>query len=224
MPPEEPPAAADLLPVSARDAGGAAFGPGAGEHRIAAKNRWSRAVLDFEGARAEAWCSLEARIAWDFEETAGNALDFALVGFGFWPATAPASTSTTCRASRAACWTRTGPGFPGPPSSRRGASVPARLPLRIAFRVPAPARNLTVSARSWRNTRSFTIADAGTVPLRGMTAGWLTGGADMRLLGTEEISGIEITCRCSGNRKSTYRRISDAADQLIRDNPRKLSL
>ncbi|MDR7040039.1 hypothetical protein J2X36_004819 [Methylobacterium sp. BE186] len=160
MLPEEPPAATDLLPVSARHAGGAAPGPAPGEHVIAARNRWSRAVLDFEGLRAGEWCSLAARIAWDAEEEAGNALDFALVGFDFLAADGSGLDLDHVPGLARSLLDPHSAWITGPAYQPEGSERTRTAALRIAFPVPAPARNLAVTFRSWRNTRPFTIGAA----------------------------------------------------------------
>ncbi|WP_238178903.1 heparinase II/III domain-containing protein [Methylobacterium oxalidis] len=146
--------------MSFRHAGGAAPGPGAGEHLIAARNRWSRAVLDFEGVASEAWCSLEARIAWDAEEEAGHALDFALVGFDFLAADGSGLDLDHVPGLARSLLDPHSAWIPGPAYQPAGSARTRTAALRIAFRVPAPACHLAVTVRSWRNTHPFTIVDA----------------------------------------------------------------
>ncbi|WP_236960855.1 hypothetical protein [Methylobacterium durans] len=117
-------------------------------------------MLDFEGLRAEAWCSLEARIAWDSEEAAGNAFDFALVGFDFLAADGSGLDLDHVPGLARSLLDPHSAWIPGPAYQPEGSERTRTASLRIAFRVPAPARNLAVTIRSWRNTRPFTIADA----------------------------------------------------------------
>ncbi len=165
-------------PVSARYAGGAGAGPRPGEHVVAAKNRWARAVLGFRDLEAGARYLLEAVLAWEPEETARAVPDFALAGFDFL-----AADGSSLDVELVAGLVRTlpdphgawiaGPAYqPGPETGQ------ARL--RIAFRMPAAASGLALGFRSWRNTAPFRIA---AVRLR--PAGGAAPPLPRRLLGPE---------------------------------------
>ncbi len=73
----------DLPEPTARYVGGAGAGPRAGEHVVAPKNRWARAILGFRDLVPEAWYTLDVTLSWDEDEQAAAAHDFALVGFDF---------------------------------------------------------------------------------------------------------------------------------------------
>ncbi|MCI9882380.1 heparinase II/III family protein [Methylobacterium goesingense] len=149
-----------LLPEAARYAGGAGIGPGETEHWVPAKNRWSRVVLPFDGVVPEAWCSLGFRLAWAEAETAGAALDFALVGIDFL-----AEDGSSLDFDHVPGLDRTlldpqGSWIAGPsalPPETQGARAGR---IHLAFRVPAPATRLTVTIRSWRNSHPFAVAEA----------------------------------------------------------------
>ncbi|MCJ2083911.1 heparinase II/III family protein [Methylobacterium sp. J-090] len=145
-------------PQAARHAGGATIGPGEDEHWIPEKNRFSRVVFGFPDLAGDAWCSLAFRLGWEAGEAAVSALDFALVGID---CLAPDGSSLDF--DHVPGLDRTlldphGTWIPGP------AYLPAdALPLRagiirLAFLLPAPATGITVTVRSWRNTRPFTVA------------------------------------------------------------------
>ncbi|GJD52834.1 hypothetical protein OPKNFCMD_5601 [Methylobacterium crusticola] len=160
MLPAPPTGAPDLLPVAVRYAGDAGAGAQAGEHRVAARNRWSRVVLAFRGLRGEAWCSLHARIAFDPDEAASRVLDAALAGFDF-----RAADGSSLDVDHVPGLARTlldphGAWIAGPDFQSSGGAFTGTALVRIAFRVPAPARDLAVTVRSWRNTRAFSLAGA----------------------------------------------------------------
>jgi hypothetical protein len=149
-----------LAPGPARHAAGAGVGPGASEHLVPAKNRWSRVVLPFAGLLPEAWCTLTFRLAWDAAETAGAALDFALAGIDFLTEDGssldfdhvPGLDRTLLDPHGA--WIA-GPGYL--PAEAQGVRIGL---VRVAFRVPAPACRLTVTIRSWRNSETFAVSEA----------------------------------------------------------------
>ncbi|WP_156376171.1 heparinase II/III family protein [Methylobacterium sp. Leaf117] len=149
-----------LLPDAARYAGGASVGPEENAHWVPAKNRWSRVVLPFGGLVPEAWCHLGFRLAWAPEETAGSALDFALVGIDFL-----AEDGSSLDFDHVPGLDRTlldphGTWIAGPatlPPETQGARAGR---IHLAFRVPAPATRLTVTLRSWRNSAPFTVSEA----------------------------------------------------------------
>lgn len=152
--------AAIRLPAPARYAGGAGVGPGDDEHVVGPKNRWSRVVLPFGDLEPDTWCAFGFRIAWDADEGAVNALDFALVGIDF---LSPEGSSLDFDHV---------PGLERTLLDPHGAWVagPAYLPadaqgvrtglVRVAFLLPAPAVGVTVTIRSWRNTRDVSVAAA----------------------------------------------------------------
>ncbi|WP_162559839.1 heparinase II/III domain-containing protein [Methylobacterium radiodurans] len=143
------------IPVTARYAGGAGAGGRPGEHVVAAKNRWARAVLGFRDLAPDTWYALDLTLAWDPEEPAGAALDFALAGFDF---LAPDGSSLDFEAVPGLVRTLPDPHgiwLPGPAYRPEGARAAA---LRLAFRMPAPASDLALGFRSWRNTAPFRVS------------------------------------------------------------------
>jgi len=147
-------------PQAARHAGGATVGPGEDEHWIAAKNRFSRVVFSFPDLTGDAWCSLRFRLGWDEGEAALGALDFALVGID---CLAPDGSSLDF--DHVPGLDRTlldphGTWIPGPAYLPADAQTLRAGICRLAFLLPAPAAGITVTVRSWRNTRPFTVAEA----------------------------------------------------------------
>ncbi len=146
----------DLPEPTARYAGGAGAGARAGEHVVAPKNRWARAILSFRDLVPAAWYVLDFTLAWEADEQAGAALDFALVGFDVM-----ARDGSSLDVEAVPGLVRTlpdplGAWLPGP-AYLGGAGRAA--PLRLGFRMPAPATDLAIGFRSWRNTAPFRIAD-----------------------------------------------------------------
>lgn len=149
-----------LSPDSVRYAGGAGPGPGEGEHRVPAKNRWSRVVLPFDGLVPEAWCHLAFRLAWDADEAAGAALDFALAGIDVLSEDGSSLDFEHVPGLDRTLLDPHGVWIAGPaylPAEAQGARAGL---VQFAFRVPAPASRVTVTIRSWRNTRAFCVSEA----------------------------------------------------------------
>ncbi|MCJ2036263.1 heparinase II/III family protein [Methylobacterium sp. J-068] len=148
-----------LFPDAARYAAGAGIGPGESEHLVPAKNRWSRVVLPFAGLTPEAWCGLRFRLAWDAEETAGSALDFALAGIDFLSEDGSSLDFDHVPGLDRTLLDPHGAWIVGPthlPAETRGTRVGV---VHLAFRVPAPASRITVTIRSWRNSRTFAVSE-----------------------------------------------------------------
>ncbi|WP_246153999.1 heparinase II/III domain-containing protein [Methylobacterium oryzihabitans] len=146
------------MPAAVHYAGGAAAGPAEDTHAVPAKNRWSRVALTFRDVPAEAWCSFVCRLAWEPDEPAEAAADFVLAGFDF---LAPDGSSldfdhvpglTRTLLDPHSAW------IPGPAYQPAGAEAAGAALVRIAFLVPAPARQVAVSLRSWRNALPFEVA------------------------------------------------------------------
>jgi len=174
----DPPDPAERVPATARYAGGAGAGGRAGEHVVAAKNRWARAVLGFRDLAPETWYALDFTLAWDPAEEAGGALDFALVGLDF---LAPDGSSLDLESVPGLVRTLPDPHgiwLPGPAYRPEGARAAA---LRVAFRVPAPASDLALGFRSWRNTAPFRVSGVRLRPVVTGPGGAPAPGARRRL-------------------------------------------
>ena len=142
----------------ARYAGGASAGPGDDDHVIGTKNRWSRVILGYSGVRPDCWCEFNFGIAWDHEEGAASAADFALVGVDL---RAPDGSSLDF--DHVPGLDRTlldphGAWIAGPAYHPGDALAPRTALIRVAFAVPAPAAEVAVTVRSWRNTHGFTVS------------------------------------------------------------------
>ncbi|MEH3147169.1 MAG: heparinase II/III family protein [Methylobacterium frigidaeris] len=147
-----------LSPSAAHYAGGAGAGAAEGTHAVPAKNRWSRVALTFREVPAGIWCSFVCRLAWQPDDSAEAAADFVLAGFDFLAADGssldfdhvPGLTRTLLDPHSA--W------IPGPAYQPAGAEAAGAAMVRIGFVVPAPASQVAVSLRSWRNALPFEVA------------------------------------------------------------------
>lgn len=145
----------DLPEPTARYVGGAGAGPRAGEHVVAPKNRWARAILGFRDLVPEAWYTLDVTLSWDEDEQAAAAFDFALVGFDFM-----ARDGSSLDVESVPGLVRTlpdplGAWLPGPAYH---ATTGLSAEWRCGFRMPAQASDLALGFRSWRNTAPFRIS------------------------------------------------------------------
>ncbi|KQT09967.1 hypothetical protein ASG40_09600 [Methylobacterium sp. Leaf399] len=144
-------------PSPARYAGGAHPGAGEDEHVVGTKNRWSRVVLAYGDLVPDGWCEVRFGIAWDADETAAAAPDFALVGID-----PQAQDGSSLDLDQMPGLDRTqldphGTWIAGPAYHPGEAAAPRAALVRVAFMLPAPAARVAVTIRSWRNTRPFVV-------------------------------------------------------------------
>lgn len=119
-------------------------------------NRWSRVTLSFDGLETDAWYELSFQIQWDPQEESRSAHDIATIGVDFLTedgssvdfAYIPGLVRSQLDPHS---WPIGGPDY--------GDYAHGFSTIRCSFFVPAPARNLSVSVRSWRNSHAFTIRD-----------------------------------------------------------------
>ncbi|SDN41913.1 hypothetical protein SAMN05216360_10882 [Methylobacterium phyllostachyos] len=128
------------------------------------RNRWSRAVLAFPGLTPDTWYEFSACVLCADAEAAPGAKDFAAIGFAFLAqdrsevdfAHVPGLGRTSMDAH--GDWLA-GPGAAGQATGQATAQSARALPVRRRFYLPAPAAEVTVVIRSWRNTQPFRILD-----------------------------------------------------------------
>lgn len=124
------------------------------EYPVGTRNRWSRLQIAFDRLPPGRWLELSAVLRADPDEEAVDVADFAALGMEFRTedgsgidfSRVPGLGRTTIDAHGA--W------LAGPSGS---AAVRALRDLRLCFYLPAPASQLVVSIRSWRNTRIFHV-------------------------------------------------------------------
>ncbi|WP_182177661.1 heparinase [Methylobacterium radiotolerans] len=144
-------------PVAVRQVAGAA-NPREDDPVVGNKNRWSRAVFAFDGLSAGQWYEFSAYVICDSVERALEAQDLAAIGVAFLTgdrseidfARVPGLIRTSTDAHGA--WL-SGPRAAGGPAGARS------VPVRLCFYLPAPAAEVAILIRSWRNTRPFRVVD-----------------------------------------------------------------
>lgn len=147
-----------IQPFSAQYAGDSSPGPG-GRHLIAARNGWSRVALSFQDLVADAWHELSFHLASHPDESAGEAADMAVVGVTFL-----AEDGSTIDFADVPGLTRDAidpycAPVAGSAYRERSADDGTEHPVRIAFFVPSPACQLTVTIRSRRNEQPFEVVN-----------------------------------------------------------------
>ncbi|WP_292507291.1 heparinase II/III family protein [Methylobacterium sp.] len=121
------------------------------------KNRWSRVVLGYSGLVPNQWCEFSFGIDWDTDESALSVPDFALVGIDL---RAPDGSSLDF--DQVPGLDRTlldphGAWIAGPALHPGEVVAPRTAMVRVAFALPAPAAEVAITIRSWRNTHAFVI-------------------------------------------------------------------
>ncbi|MBJ6123946.1 heparinase II/III domain-containing protein [Microvirga splendida] len=126
---------------------------------VSNQNRWSRNTLDFKDLSQDAWCELSFQISWHPEEKNRTAHDFAVIGVDF--LTEDGSSIDFAYVpglTRAQIDPQSCP-IAGPDYYDRSSDQTHAGTVQCTFLVPAPAKHITVTFRSWRNSHPFTITD-----------------------------------------------------------------
>jgi hypothetical protein len=126
---------------------------------VSNQNRWSRTTFDFRDLSQDAWCELTFQISWHHEEKSRTAHDFAVVGVDF--LTEDGSSIdfayvpglTRAQIDPHSCHIA-GPDYCDPSSDHTHAAK-----FQFTFLIPSPARHISVTVRSWRNSHPFTVID-----------------------------------------------------------------
>lgn len=148
-----------ILPASVQHAGDSEPGPAEGHHVVATKNRWSRIVLKFQNLTPDVWCEFSFRIECSPDESSRNAPDFAAIGVDF--QTDDGSSidfAFVPGLTRAQIDSYSHP-IPGPDGNIRGAFSDRLRKTTCNFLVPAPAKQVQITIRSWRNSHPFKVKD-----------------------------------------------------------------
>jgi len=137
----------------------AAEGSSGDTHVVANHNRWSRIIFDVKDVSGDTWCEVGFQIAWHAEEEARAVHDFASVGIDFL-----AEDGSNIDFAYVPGLTRTqidphSHHVAGPAYLDRGGEHSHSARVLFNFFVPAPARHLTLTIRSWRNSHPFTVSD-----------------------------------------------------------------
>ncbi|MBF9235637.1 heparinase II/III domain-containing protein [Microvirga alba] len=146
-----------IAPVSTQYAGDASPGPIDGVHIVTHKNRWSRVALKFHDIEPGAWCEFSFQISWHPDEQARNIHDFAALGISFLASDGSDIDFTHVPGLARAQIDPYSDYIPGPAYLERSADHAGSSRVRFCFLAPAPARQLLIAVRSWRNTHAFQI-------------------------------------------------------------------
>ncbi|MET0430553.1 MAG: heparinase [Microvirga sp.] len=127
------------------------------DHVVGNRNRWSRLVLAFGPLPAGRWYEFHACMVCAATEAAAGAKDFAALGLEFL-----ARDQSGIEFAQVPGLARTpidvhGTWLAGP--TWEGAADRRAVVIRRCFYLPAPASQVSVVIRSWRNTHAFRIGD-----------------------------------------------------------------
>ncbi|MBF9195907.1 heparinase II/III domain-containing protein [Microvirga terrestris] len=149
-----------ILPTL-RERGDEALQDEAGTQRfdVSNQNRWSRANLDFRDLSHDTWCELTFQIRWHPEERSRAAHDFAVIGIDF--LTEDGSSIdfayvpglTRAQVDPYNCY------IAGPDYYDASSDQTHTAKVHCTFLIPSPAKHISASFRSWRNSHPFTIID-----------------------------------------------------------------
>ncbi|MGO4574307.1 heparinase II/III domain-containing protein [Microvirga sp. 2TAF3] len=152
------PGAPLISPSSILYAGDSSSGSSEGQHIIGNKNQWSRLTLNVKNLISNVWCELSFQIGWNSEEESHNAHDFASVGVTF---LAEDGSSLDFGYVPGLKRTQIDPfsiDIPGPAYFIREADISRTARICRTFLIPAPAQQLIVTIRSWRNSHPFQVS------------------------------------------------------------------
>ena len=146
-----------IAPVSVDGTADPSSGAADGHHIVSNNNRWSKADFEFRDLTSEAWCELSFRIAWHPEEASKTVHDFAVIGVNFLAEDGSVIDFAYVPGLARSQIDPHSSTIAGPDHHGRGAASSNRI--ACTFLVPAPARHLSLTIRSWRNSHPFSISD-----------------------------------------------------------------
>lgn len=148
-----------ILPALIQHAGDTEPGSQEGSHVIATKNRWSRLILLFRELTPDVWCEFSFEIEFQSDEAENDATDCAVIGVDF---QAEDGSSIDFAYVPGLVRGQIDP-YHYPVSGPGTARLRRTRTIRSGFLVPAPATQVQVTIRSWRNTKPFVIRDVSLV-------------------------------------------------------------
>lgn len=148
-----------ILPASIQYAADSAAGSTGTHHIVAAKNQWSRIVLKFQDLTPDLWCEFSFDIDWHPNEEARTVHDFASVGFTFMTEDGSNIEFAHVPGLARAQIDPYNDYIAGPAFHDRNASPSGTIRVRCHFLLPAPARQVAVAIRSWRNSHPFQVGN-----------------------------------------------------------------
>ncbi|WP_262299125.1 heparinase II/III-family protein [Microvirga sesbaniae] len=146
-----------ILPVHRDQPEDGSASPGDDIQVVANHNRWSRAVYEFKDVSNDAWCELNFEVSWHQEEKSRAVQDFAAVGIDF---LTDDGSSIEFAYVPGLSRSQIDPHsyyMAGPAFYDRSTVHSRKALVEFRFFIPAPAKRLTVTIRSWRNSHPFTI-------------------------------------------------------------------
>jgi len=146
-----------IQPTSIQHTGESSPGSADGQHIIATKHRWSSIALKFEDVSPDAWCEFSFEIACDPEDEARTAHDFAAVGVSFLTADGSSIDFAYVPGLARAQIDPYNDYVAGP--AYQGRKMDSAHPHRryCNFLIPSPTKDLSITIRSWRNSRPFHV-------------------------------------------------------------------
>ncbi|WP_230533145.1 heparinase II/III domain-containing protein [Microvirga roseola] len=148
-----------ILPVSVQHAAGAVAGSSGAQHIITAEHQHSRIALRFQDLTPGAWCELSFQIGWHPGETARNVPDFASVGVTFLTDDASNIEFAYIPGLTRAQLEPYNTYIAGPAYHDRNADPSGTSRVHCSFLVPASAKHVLITIRSWRNSHPFQISN-----------------------------------------------------------------
>jgi arsenate reductase-like glutaredoxin family protein len=126
---------------------------------VSNQNRWSRANLDFRNLSQDAWCELTFQISWHPEEKSRTAHDFAVIGIDFLTEDGSSIDFAYVPGLTRAQIDPHNCHIAGPDFYHASSDYTNTAKVHCTFLIPAPAKHISVTFRSWRNSHPFTIID-----------------------------------------------------------------
>ncbi|WP_114943960.1 heparinase II/III domain-containing protein [Microvirga calopogonii] len=126
---------------------------------VANHNRWSRIIFDVKDVSGDAWCEVGFQITWHPEEEARTVHDFASVGIDFLAEDGSNIDFAYVPGLSRAQIDPHSHHIAGPAYYDRSSDHSHSARVLFNFFVPAPARHLTLTVRSWRNSHPFRISN-----------------------------------------------------------------
>jgi hypothetical protein len=146
-----------ILPVDLEQTTETSPEPRDRSYAVSNQNRWSRTILEFRNLTSDAWCELKFQLAWHPEESSRLVHDFAVIGLDF-----RTEDGSSIDFAYVPGLTRTqidphshyvaGPDYYDCSSNLTGSAS-----AECTFLVPSPAKHVSVTFRSWRNSHPFTV-------------------------------------------------------------------
>jgi hypothetical protein len=129
------------------------------DHVVANHNRWSRSVFNFKDLVGNTWCELNFLLTWHPDEENRHVTDFAAVGIDFLTEDGSSIDFTYVPGLTRTQFDPHSCYIAGPDYHTQDSKLTRSSRVQCTFLVPAPAKQLSISIRSWRNSHPFTVHD-----------------------------------------------------------------